>query len=46
MKAELVLPNYATKADSENTTGVDTWTFVEKVGLVSLKSEVDKQNIG
>ena len=30
VKVELDLPNYATKADLKNATGVDTWDFAKK----------------
>ena len=39
------LPNYATKADLKNATGVDTSNFAEKVALANLKSNVDKLDI-
>ena len=43
MKAELDLPNYATKTDLKNGTGVDASSFPKKTGLASLKS--DKSHI-
>ena len=46
VKVELDLSNYATKADLKNATGVDTSKFVKQVDLVSLKSNVDKLDIG
>ena len=46
VKVELDLPNYATKAELKNTAGVDTTKFAKKDDLVSLKSEVDKLDIG
>ena len=46
MKVELDLSNYATKADLKNATGVDTLKFAKKVDLASLKSEIDKFDIG
>ena len=46
VKVELDLSNYATKADLKNATGVDTSIFVKQVDLVSLKSNVDKLDIG
>ena len=46
MKVELDLSNYATKADLKNATGVDTFEFAKKVDLASLKSEIDKLDIG
>ena len=42
VKFKLDLSNYATKADLENSTGVDASKFAKKVDLASLKSEVDK----
>ena len=45
VKNELDLPNYATKADLKNATGVDTSKFAKKVDLANLKSNVDKLNI-
>ena len=44
VKAELNLSNYATRADLKNATGVDTSIY--KVDLASLKTEVDKLDIG
>ena len=46
MKVELDLSNYATKADLKNAAGVDTFEFAKKVDLASLKSEIDKLDIG
>ena len=46
VKVELDLSNYATKADLKNATGVDTFEFAKKVDLASLKSEIDKLDIG
>ena len=46
MKVELDLSNYATKADLKNAAGVDTLKFAKKVDLASLKSEIDKFDIG
>ena len=37
--------NYATKADLNNATGVDTSKFAKKVDLASLKSNVEKLDI-
>ena len=37
MKAELDLPNYATKTDSKNGTGDDASSFPKKTGLAGLK---------
>ena len=36
MKVELDLPNYATKADLKNTTGVDKSKFAKKIDLTNL----------
>ena len=36
------LPNYATKVDLKNATGVDRLKFAKNVDLAILKSEVDK----
>ena len=41
-KAALDLPNYATKADLKNVTGVDTSKFAKKFYSANLKSNVDK----
>ena len=40
------LSSYATKAGLKNAIGVDTSKFAKKVDLVSLKSNVDKLDIG
>ena len=45
VKVELDLSNYATKADLQNSTGVDVSKFAKKVDLASLKSNVDKSYI-
>ena len=45
MKIELDLPNYATKGDLINSTGVDTSKFAKKVDLAYVKSNVDKLDI-
>ena len=45
MKVELDLPNYATKTDSKNATGIDTSSFAKKVDLANLKSNVDELDI-
>ena len=34
VKFELDLPNFATKTDLKNATGIDTSSFAEKVNLV------------
>ena len=46
VKVELDLTNYTTKSDLINDTGVDTSKFAKKVDLSSLKSNVDKSDIG
>ena len=46
LKVELYLPNYATKADLKNATGVHTSKVAKKVDLARLKSETDKLDIG
>ena len=43
--SELDLPSYATKADLDNSTVVDTSDFAKKIDLVNLKSNVDKLDI-
>ena len=45
VNVELDLPNYATKTDLKNLTGVDTSSFAKQVHLVNLKSDVDKLDI-
>ena len=45
VKVELDLPNYVTKTDLKNATGADTYFFVKKVDLTSLKPNVDKLDI-
>ena len=40
MKVKLNLPNYATKSDFKNATGVVTSNFAKKSDLASLKSDV------
>ena len=42
IKLELVLDNYATKADLKNITHVDVSSFARKTNLAALKTEVDK----
>ena len=39
------MPNYATKADLKNATGIDTSKLAGKSDLVSLEAEVDKLDI-
>ena len=46
VKVELDLSNYATKADIKNATGAGALKFTKKVDLASLKSEIDKLDIG
>ena len=45
-KVKLDLSNYATKSDLKNATDVDTSKFGKKFDLASLKSNVDKLDIG
>ena len=45
-KVELDLFNYATERDLKNTTGVSTSNFAKKSDFGSLKSEIDKIDIG
>ena len=45
IKIELDLPNYATKFDLKNATGVDTSDFTKKADLASLRSEVDEVDV-
>ena len=45
VKVELDLPDYATKR-LKNAAGVDTSKFAKKVDLASLKSKIDKLDIG
>ena len=45
VKVELDLPNYVTRTDLKNATGVDTSKFAKKVDLANLKSNVDKLDI-
>ena len=40
------LSNYATKTDLKNVTHIDTSRFTLKTNLASVKTEVDKLNIG
>ena len=44
IKVKIDLSNYATKADIKNISHVDTWSFVLKTNLASLKT-VDKLDI-
>ena len=45
VKVELDLSSYATKADLENATGVNSSKLPKKVDLANLKSRVDKLDI-
>ena len=45
VKVELDLPNYATKADLKNATGVDTSGFAKTTVLANLKSGLNKLDI-
>ena len=45
IKVEIDLSNYATKADINNITHVDTSNFALKTNLANLKTEVDKLGI-
>ena len=45
IKVEIYLSNYATKADINNITHVDTSNFALKTNLANLKSDVDKLDI-
>ena len=45
VEVELDLTNYALKSDLKNDTSGDTSKFAKKVGLSSLKSNVDKSDI-
>ena len=46
IKVEIYLSNYATKKDINDITHVDTSNFALKTNLSSLKTEVDKLDIG
>ena len=46
LKVELDWSNYATKTDLKNVTHVDVSSFAIKTNLASLKTEVDKFDIG
>ena len=46
MKVELDLSNYTTETDLKNAREIDTSSFAKKVNLASLKSNVDKLDIG
>ena len=45
LKVELDLPNYVTKVDLKNATGINTSKFAKKHDLLNLKSNVDKLDI-
>ena len=45
VKVDLDLCNYRTKIDLKNAMGIDR-SFAKKVNLASLKSDVDKLDIG
>ena len=45
IKVDLDLPNYATKSDLKNATGVDTLQLAKKGNLLNLKSDVDELDI-
>ena len=46
IKVKVGLLNYATKTDIKNISHVDTTSFTLKTNLASLKTEVDKLDIG
>ena len=46
MNVKINLSNYATKTDLKNVTHVDVSSFALKSNLASLKTEVDKLDIG
>ena len=45
VEVELDLPNYASKSDLKNVTGIDPSSFAKKVDLAHSKSNVDKLDI-
>ena len=45
VKVEIYLSSYATKAELNNATEVDTSKLAEKSDLASLKAEVDKVDV-
>ena len=45
IKVKIDLSNYATKADIEDISDIDTSSFALKTNLADLKSEVDKLDI-
>ena len=46
VKVKLDLPNYATKADLKNAINFDTSRFAKKADFATLKSDIDKLDIG
>ena len=46
IKFELDLNNYATKTDLKNVTHVDVSCFASKTNVASLKTKVDKIDVG
>ena len=46
INAKVDLSNYATKTDIKNISHIDTSGFALKINLASLKTEVDKLDIG
>ena len=46
IKVELDLSIYATKSDLKSATDLDTSNIAKKTDLVSLKSDIDKQDVG
>ena len=46
VKVKVDLSNYPTKTVLKNVTHVDTWIFALKTNIASLKSGVDKLEIG
>ena len=46
VKVKLDLPNYAAKADLKNAINVDTSQFAKKADFATLKSDIDKLDIG
>ena len=46
IKVKIDLSNYAIKTDIKNISHVDTSSFALKTNLASLKTEVDKLDIG
>ena len=46
INVKVILSNYATKTDFKNVTHVDVSSFALKSNLASLRTEVDKLDIG